>query len=122
MLLERLKEIMYIKPSTQGLAHVKRSTHVLLLLLSNDSRMEGVCGAPKAEGKRWALRGDLTPYFPFLSPGADPRLAPHLAPQLLLQLPVVVVPDQEMQGEVAAGVAGRRHGGEVAPGPSPSLA
>ena len=35
---------------------------------------------------------------------------PHLVPQLLLQLPVVVVPDQEVQGEVAASVAGRGHG------------
>lgn len=47
-------------------------------------------------------------------PTPTPRRAPHLAPQLLLQLPVVVVPDQKVQREAAAGVAGRRHGEEAA--------
>lgn len=69
---------------------------LLLLLLSHDCRVEGVGGAPRAEDWRWAQGGDATPDSPLLSPGADPRLAPHLALQLLLQLPVVVVPDQDV--------------------------
>lgn len=42
--------------------------------------------------------------------GKTPASPPHLVPQLLLQLPVVVVPDQEVQGEVSASVVGRGHG------------
>lgn len=59
------------------------------------------------------------PRLPSPLPWADPRPAPHLAPKLLLQLPVVVVPDQEVQGEVAAVVAAGGHGEKAAAGPSP---
>lgn len=109
--------VTYIRSSAQGLAH-STPVHGLLLLLSRGCRAEGVCGAPRADGWRWAQGGETTPDSPFCHGVADPRPAPHLAPQLLLQLPVVVVPDQEVQREAAAGVAGRGHGGEDAAGPS----
>lgn len=110
-----------IRPSAQGLAHSKHFICVPLFLPPQDCRIEGVSGAPRREGGRWAEGGEPTSDFPssLTRAGPPPRPAPHLAPQLLLKLPVVVVPDQEVQREVATGVADRGHGEEAAAGPSP---
>lgn len=83
------------------------------------AELKGSAGPRRQRAGDGLRKAKRPPDPPPSSLRADPRPAPHLAPQLLLQLPVVVVPDQEVQGEVATALAGRGHGEKAAAGPSP---